>query len=55
MVRRTQHARAVLESRLLPPGTDLKRAFIAAMLESIDVGWQLGVQLDGRCVLLHSR
>jgi hypothetical protein len=33
---------ALLEARLLPPGSDLKRAFVAAMLEWIDAGWQLG-------------
>ena len=34
--------RRVLEVRQLPPGADLKRTFIAAMLEWIDAGWQLG-------------
>jgi hypothetical protein len=34
--------RAVLEARALPPGADLKRALVAAMLEHIDAGWQLG-------------
>jgi hypothetical protein len=33
---------ALLEARLLPPGSDLKRAFVAAMLECIDGGWKLG-------------
>lgn len=33
---------ALLEARLLPPGSDLKRAFVLAMLEHIDAGWQLG-------------
>jgi hypothetical protein len=33
---------ALLEVRWLPPGSDLKRAFVAAMLEWIDAGWQLG-------------
>jgi hypothetical protein len=33
--------RRVLEVRQLPPGADLKRAFVAAMLEWIDAGWQL--------------
>jgi hypothetical protein len=33
---------ALLESRLLAPGADLKRAFVVAMLEHIDAGWQLG-------------
>jgi hypothetical protein len=33
---------AVLECRLLPAGTDLKRAFVVAMLGHIDAGWQLG-------------
>jgi hypothetical protein len=32
----------VLEARLLPAGTDLKRALVAAMLERIDAGWHLG-------------
>lgn len=32
----------LLEARLLPPGADLKRVFVAAMLEWIDAGWQLG-------------
>jgi hypothetical protein len=33
---------ALLESRPLAPGSDLKRAFVVAMLEHIDAGWQLG-------------
>jgi hypothetical protein len=33
---------AVLEVRQLAPSADLKRAFVAAMLEWIDAGWQLG-------------
>jgi hypothetical protein len=33
---------ALLEARALPPGTDLKRVFVAAMLERIDAGWKLG-------------
>jgi hypothetical protein len=33
---------ALLESHLLPAGCDLKRAFVAAMLEFIDAGWRLG-------------
>lgn len=32
----------VLESRPLPRGVDLKRAFVLAMLEWIDAGWALG-------------
>ena len=32
----------VVESWLLPTGTDLKGAFVVAMLEHIDAGWQLG-------------
>ena len=31
---------AVLAARQLQPGTDLKRAFVAAMLQWIDAGWQ---------------
>ena len=34
--------RGLLEARLLPAGADLKRVFVAAMLEWIDAGWQLG-------------
>jgi hypothetical protein len=33
---------ALLELRPLAPGSDLKRAFVAAMLEHIDGGWQPG-------------
>jgi hypothetical protein len=32
----------LLESRPLVPGSNLKRAFIVAMLEHIDAGWQPG-------------
>ena len=32
---------AVVESRQLAAGADLKRAFIAAMLEWIDAGWSI--------------
>jgi len=32
---------ALPESRPLAPGSDLKRAFVVAMLEHIDTGWQL--------------
>jgi hypothetical protein len=32
---------AVLEARPLPVGSDLKRAFMAAMLERIDAGWRI--------------
>ena len=32
----------LLEAQLLPPGSGLKRAFFAAMLEWIDAGWQFG-------------
>jgi hypothetical protein len=38
---RDMHNR-LLESRLLSPGSNLKRAFVVAMLEHIDAGWQLG-------------
>jgi hypothetical protein len=30
---------ALIEARLLPVGSDLKRAFVVAMLEWIDAGW----------------
>ena len=33
---------ALLEARQIPAGSDLKRAFLAAMLDHIDAGWQLG-------------
>lgn len=33
---------ALLEVIPLPAGTDLKRVFVAAMLEWIDAGWLLG-------------
>ena len=33
---------AVLESRLLPAGSDLKRTFVVAMLDHIDSGWLFG-------------
>jgi hypothetical protein len=33
---------ALIEARLLPAGSDLKRAFVVAMLEHIDAGWALG-------------
>ena len=32
----------LLEGRLLAAGSDLKRAFVAEMLQWIDAGWQLG-------------
>jgi hypothetical protein len=32
----------VLEARPLQAATDLKRVFVAAMLERIDAGWELG-------------
>jgi hypothetical protein len=34
--------RAVLEARALAPGVNLKRAFVAAILEHIDAGWKSG-------------
>lgn len=37
----TNMHRAVLEVRPLPLGANLKRVFVAAMLEWIDSGWQL--------------
>ncbi len=38
---RSMHG-TVIESRELPSGADLKRAFVAAMLQWIDAGWNLG-------------
>jgi hypothetical protein len=32
----------VEEARALPPGTDLKRILVTAMLDRIDAGWHLG-------------
>jgi hypothetical protein len=32
---------ALLESRPIAPGSDLKRVFVVTMLEYIDAGWQL--------------
>jgi hypothetical protein len=37
---RSMHG-ALLEVRLLAAGSDLKRAFVAAMLEWIDAGWAI--------------
>jgi hypothetical protein len=33
---------AVLETRAIAPGTDLKRLFACALLEWIDAGWRVG-------------
>jgi len=38
---RSMHG-TVIESHELPSGADLKRTFVAAMLQWIDAGWQLG-------------
>ena len=35
-------AGAVLDSQEIPAGTDLRRFFIATMLQWIDAGWELG-------------
>jgi hypothetical protein len=32
----------LLESRLLPAGSDLKRIFVVALLDHIDAGWKIG-------------
>jgi hypothetical protein len=37
---RDRHSR-LIEGRPLPPGADLKRAFVLAMLEHLDAGWRL--------------
>jgi hypothetical protein len=37
---RSMHG-AIIESRQLPAGADLKRAFLVAMLEWLDAGWTL--------------
>jgi hypothetical protein len=33
---------AIIESQEIPAGTDLKRLFVATMLEWLDAGWRLG-------------
>ena len=33
---------ALLESRELAPGSDLKRVFVLAILKHLDAGWQIG-------------
>ena len=38
---RSMHG-ALLEARVLPRGSDLKRVFVSAMLAWLDAGWQLG-------------
>ena len=38
---RNMHGK-LLEARRLPPGSDLNRALVMAMLEWIDASWQLG-------------
>jgi hypothetical protein len=38
---RSMHG-TVIESRELPSGADVKRAFLLAMLQWIDAGWKLG-------------
>jgi hypothetical protein len=38
---RSMHG-SVIESRLLPGGANLKRIFLAAMIEWLDAGWSLG-------------
>jgi hypothetical protein len=42
LARGSEHASRATRSPLEPAGADLKRAFVAAMLEWIDVGWTLG-------------
>ncbi len=42
LVVRDMH-RAVLEHRLLPPGSDLYGAFIKALAAHVDEGWQMEV------------
>lgn len=41
LVSRTMY-RSLIEVRRLEPGTDLIRVFLAAMLELLDAGWQIG-------------
>ncbi len=41
MVPGPKHVRALLEARELPPGADLKRVFVEAILKWMDAGWNL--------------
>jgi hypothetical protein len=44
---------ALLEARRLEPGTDLVRAFLAAMLDLIDPGWRLGEFSSSSAAVRH--
>ena len=46
---------ALLEARRLEPGTDLIRAYLAAMLELIDAGWRLGEFSSLGAAVRHER
>lgn len=46
---------ALLAMRRLEPGTDLVRAFLAAMLELIDSGWRLGEFASNSGAVRHER
>ena len=46
---------ALLAMRRLEPGTDLVRAFLSAMLELIDTGWQLGEFASSSGAVRHER
>lgn len=44
---------AVLEARQLPPGANLKRTFVIAMLEWIDAGWEIAEFTSRLSRLMH--
>lgn len=47
---------AVLDTEEIPAGADLKRVFMATMLEWIDAGWQVGeFSSTAGPVFLHTR
>ncbi|HEX4052323.1 MAG TPA: hypothetical protein VHY19_15755 [Steroidobacteraceae bacterium] len=45
----------LLEARRLEPGTHLVRALLAAMLELLDAGWQLGEFASSSAAVRHER
>jgi hypothetical protein len=55
LVVRNMH-RKVLEHRLLPPGSDLRGAFVKALAAHADAGWQLETfSSDLACAFLRPR
>jgi hypothetical protein len=51
---RSMHG-TVIESRELPPGVDLKREFLLAMLRWIEAGWTLGEFSSGTATFFCDR